>query len=52
MKPQIRPFVVVTKRRQAERTDAQTAFLTKSAFKDSGIKPVTKEDVRAGLARR
>jgi hypothetical protein len=51
MKTQTRPFVVVTKRRRAE-ADAEAAFLRKSVFRDATAKPVTKEDVRAGLKAR
>ena len=51
MKPQTRPFVVITKRRQTE-ADAEAAFLRKSVFRDVSVKPLTKEDIRAGLKAR
>jgi len=51
MKTQTRPFVVVTKRRRTEPSQAEAVFLRKSVFRDEA-KPVTKEDVRAGLKAR
>jgi hypothetical protein len=52
MKTQTKPFVVVTKRRRAAQSDAETLAFRQSVFRTPETKPLTKEDVRAGLNRR
>jgi hypothetical protein len=50
MKPQTRPFVIVTKRRRTDHAEAESVFTRKSVFRDAA-KRVTKEDVQAALGR-